>query len=206
MQKSVEMNGIDSLSSFINLLLLSLIISRLLSLLLLDWSLFLNRLFLRDLGIFFLDLRFLLIHLMTLSIYDYLSVFSNHLITLHFWSTLHLVHTIASCSILSSLWWKYTWLILLMAHLSYLIFILHMRLPVFIQLFFLKYSLFIEKPFGKGVILFLDSFRFSFSNSHIETCWPLYSCRMVSNFLDNWFWYRCNWAPFSTTDFYQFIQ
>jgi hypothetical protein len=29
---------------------------------------------------------------------------------------------------------------------------------------------------------------------------------MVSNFLDNWFWHRCNWAPFATTDFYQFIQ
>jgi len=133
MQKAVEIIDLHSLLSFINLLLLSLIIScGLLSLLLFNWSLFLNKLFLRDLGIFLLDLRFLLIHIMTLSFYDYLSVISHHLITLYFWISLHLLHTIASCSILSSLWWKYAWLILLLAHLSYLIFILHMRLPVFI--------------------------------------------------------------------------
>ena len=167
MQKAVEITYLKIASSSLDLLLLSLIFSRLLSLLL--WDLFLNRLFLGDFGIFLflLDLRFLLIHFMTFSFYNYLSIISDHLVTLHFWSTLYLMHTIATCSILSSLWRKYTWLILLLGHLSYLIFILHMWLPVFVQLFFLQYSLFIKKPFGKGVILFLNSFRFSFSNSHI---------------------------------------
>ena len=177
MQKAVEITYLEIATSFIDLLLFSLIFNRLLFLLL--WNdLFLNWLFLCNLGIFLflLDLRFLLIDLiMTFSFYNYLSIISNHLVTLHLWITLYLVHTIATCSILSSLRCKYTRLILLLAHLSNLIFVFHMRLPVSIQLFFLQYSLFIKKPFGKSMILFLDSFRFSFSNSHVQASWSFYS-------------------------------
>lgn len=45
--------------------------------------------------------------------------------------------------------------------------------PIIIQILFGQHSLFIEETLGECVVFLLDSFRFSFSNSHIQTGWAL---------------------------------
>ena len=56
-------------------------------------------------------------------------------------------------------------------HFSNLLLIFLMISPIFIQIFFIQYSLFIKKSFGKSMIFFFNPIIFSFSKTHIQTNW-----------------------------------
>ena len=103
------------------------------------------------------------------------------LLLLHFHLLIHLkinvllrniLHTVTTRSG-STAALKDTSLILTSRHFGNLPFILKMWAPIIIKLLFLQNCLLVKQTFCECVIFLFNSFGFSFSHTHIQTCWTL---------------------------------
>ena len=73
-----------------------------------------------------------------------------------------------------------------------------------IQILLGKYSLFIEKSLGECVIFFFDSFGFSFSDTHIETCWASFHRLCPDSNLS--LWCRGDRTPLARRNFHELVE
>jgi len=80
----------------------------------------------------------------------------------------------------------------------------HMIPPILIKVFLGQNSLFIKKSLGKSMIFFLNSFSFSFSDTHIQTGWA--SFHRLSSYFSFSCWRWGDAAPLARRDLDKLVE